>query len=68
MSTGFADFTDLSTGAIVHVNPNAVRAVSPTPDGHTIVQFDATHQIFVGGKVEDVMKKLREAAREVART
>jgi hypothetical protein len=68
MSIGFADFTDLSTSAVVYVNPDAVRAISPTPDGHTIVQFDTTHHIFVGGKVEEVMRKLREAVRSANRT
>jgi hypothetical protein len=63
MISGFADFTDLSTGEVVYVNPDAVRAISPTPDGQTIVQFDATHHIFVGGRVEEVMLKLREGVR-----
>jgi hypothetical protein len=68
MASGFADLRDLSTGEVVYVNPDAVRAISPTPDGQTIVHFDSTHHIFVGGRVEEVMRKLREGVRIADRT
>lgn len=59
----FAQGVDAHSGWIVHVNSDLIRTAAPDPSGGTILYFDDQHSMILKDKLEDFMRKIRDAER-----